>query len=124
MVIWLCLRWWYGAGWQWAAQRSILERLKSCNEMFSIGALFRTLFAPFKQTVTRGQGSLDMRMHIFMDNIISRFVGFFARSFIIVAGLAAALFVFVSGVLFTVLWPLIPLSLPIALVLLVAGVGA
>lgn len=83
----------------------------------------RTLFAPFKQTQSQGRGSLDMRMRTFIDNLVSRFVGFFARSFIIIAGLVCSLFVLVTGVIFVVLWPLIPLALPVALILMAIGVG-
>jgi hypothetical protein len=123
MVIWLSLRWWYGAGWQWAMQRAIVERLQWCNETFSITALMRTLFAPFKQTYSQPGGSIDIRLHAFFDNVISRFVGFFARIFIIFTGLVVGLFAVLSGLVFVALWPLAPLALPISLAMMVLGVG-
>ncbi|MDQ5972696.1 MAG: hypothetical protein QG553_855 [Patescibacteria group bacterium] len=123
MVILLGLRWWYGAGWQWAMQKAIVDRLKWCNETFSILALAQTWFSPFKQTYSQANGSIDVQMHALLDNVISRFVGFFARSFIIFTGLFVALLAFLSGVIFIALWPLAPFALPISLVMMVAGVG-
>lgn len=123
MVIWLCLRWWYTAGWQWAFERGVIQRLQWCNETFSITGLLKTLFAPFKQNQASGRGSLEMRFRIMIDNLVSRLVGFFARSFIILAGGIAALFVLITGLVFVAIWPLIPVTLPVALILMVAGVG-
>ncbi len=123
MAIWLCMRWWYGAGWQWAVQRGIVVRLKWCNETFSTLALTRTLFAPFKQTFSQPGGSIDMRFHAFLDNIISRAVGFMARSFIILTGLIASLFVMASGLVFLMLWPLAPIALPVSVAMMILGVG-
>lgn len=123
MVIQLYLRWWYGAGWHWAVQRAIVERLQWCNETFSIFALMRTLFAPFKQTYNKSNGSIDMRVRAFFDNVISRCVGFVSRFFIIITGLIACLFVLITGAVFVVLWPLAPLSIPVSVMMMVFGVG-
>ena len=123
MVLWLCIRWWYGAGWQWAVQRGIVARLKWCEETFSIFALLRTLFSPFKQTFSEAGGSIDVRFHAFLDHIISRCVGFMARIFIIITGLLASIFVLLTGVIFVILWPLAPIAIPISLGLMMIGVG-
>lgn len=123
MAVWLCIRWWYTAGWHWAFQRALVQRLVWCNETFSITALIKTWFAPFKQTRNQGGGSIDMRFHAFIDNVVSRFVGFFARSFIIFTGLLAMIVVLISGAAFLIIWPLIPLALPVALILMMVGVG-
>lgn len=123
MVVLLSLRWWYSAGWQWALQRAIVQRLQWCNETFSMVAMLQTLFAPFKQTYSNTGGSIDVQIHAFFDNVISRFVGFFARSFILFTGLLASLFVLISGLVFLVLWPLAPFAIPISLVLMILGVG-
>lgn len=123
MVIWLQLRWWYAAGWQWAFKRAIVQRLQWCNETFSITPLLKTLFAPFKQTQTKGSGSFDGFFRALIDNTVSRLVGFFARGCIILAGVISALFIIVTGIAFLILWPLIPLALPIAIVLMATGAG-
>lgn len=84
----------------------------------------RTWFAPFKQTYTGGaKGSIDIQVHAFFDNIVSRFIGAVARTFIIFAGLVASAFTVATGALFVLIWPLIPLTLPIALALMIFGVG-
>lgn len=123
MVIWLSLRWWYGAGWQWAMQRAIVQRLQWCNETFSMGALVRTLFAPFKQTYNNAGGSVDIKIHAFFDNVVSRFVGFFARSFILFSGAIVALFALITGIAFVALWPFAPFAILISFVLMAVGVG-
>lgn len=123
MTLWLCLRWWYGAGWQWAVHRGIVARLRWCEETFSIFALARTLFAPFKQTLSQSGGTIDVRFRAFLDNIISRCVGFVARIFIILTGLVVSLLALLSGLIFVALWPLAPVALPISLGLMVLRVG-
>jgi hypothetical protein len=122
MVIWLCFRWWYGDGWQWAMKRAIADRVIWCNETFSILTMIRTLFAPFKQTSSSGN-TLDLKIHAFVDNIVSRGVGFVSRSFLIFVGLLAVLFSVITGIVFLALWPLAPFSLLISLALMVFGVG-
>lgn len=125
MIIWLCLRWWYGAGWQWAWRRTISDQLRWCIEAFSIPALIRTWFAPFKQTFAGGaKGSVDMQFHALMDNIISRVIGSIARSTIIFTGLVCAAIIVVVGLVLVVAWPLVPLSVVIAPVLWLLEVGA
>lgn len=88
-----------------------------------MAALIRTLFAPFKQSYNNVGGAIDVRIHAFFDNIISRFVGFFARSFLLFVGAVIGFFVLVSGIVFVAVWPLIPLAIPISLLLMVLGVG-
>jgi hypothetical protein len=49
----------------------------------------------------------------FFDRLLSRFIGFVVRIFIIVAGIIAMTVQFVCGLVIALLWPCIPL-LPIA----------
>ncbi len=124
MVIILSLRWWYSAGWQWAWQRSVTQRVRWCIEAFSIPQLVQTWFSPFKQTFVHGKrGSIDMQVHALIDNFVSRIIGSIARTFIILAGLVCMFLALVSGILLLLVWPLIPLSPVIALVLVVSGAG-
>lgn len=124
MALWLCLRWWYGAGWNWALKRAIGQRLQWCNQTFSVLDLMRTWGAPFKQTYNSSRGaSMDLRLHNALDKFISRCVGFCVRSFIILAGAVSALFVLITGALFVVLWPFVPLAIPISLGMMLGGVG-
>lgn len=110
MFLWLCLRWWYGAGWKWAWQRAVVARISWCMEMFSIGTLVKSLFAPFKQTYAGGvKGSLGEHFRAFVDRTVSRVLGFIIRSVLILSGLFCGLIAFISGILFMIMWPLIPL---------------
>jgi len=125
MFIWLCLRWWYSTGWAYAWQRSVVQRLQWCESTFSMGNLVRTWFAPFKQTYAGGvKGSLGAHFRAAIDSLISRVIGFLVRSILLLAGAICGLFVLVTGLLFMLAWPLIPLLPVISLVLIVAGVGA
>ncbi len=122
MVIILSLRWWYGAGWKWAWQRSVSQRITWCLEAFSIPQLTRTWLSPFKQTYVGGKRkSIDAAVRGLVDNLVSRVIGAIARTLIIFAGLICMFFAFLSGVVFVILWPFIPLSPIIAVVLAVGG---
>jgi hypothetical protein len=124
MILVLGLRWWYGIGWQWAIKRALTNRLVRAGQTFSILPLAKTLFSPFKQTYQRGvKGPLDLKIHVFLDNIVSRVIGFLARSTIITAGLFYSVYVLISGIIFMIIWPLLPLSLVVSLILMAAGVG-
>ena len=124
MVIILSLRWWYSAGWKWAWQRSVTQRVRWCIETFSIPQLIQTWFSPFKQTFTaRKRGSFDAQIHALIDNFVSRVIGFIARTFIILTGALCMLFSFISGILLIVVWPFIPALPLIAIILTVAKVG-
>lgn len=124
MIVWLSMRWWYGAGWSWAWRHALVVRLKSCMDAFSLGPLARSLFAPFKQTYSgKVKGTLGEHFRAFIDKSISRVIGFVVRSIIITAGLVSMLFVVASGLAFIAIWALIP-GLPIiGIFMTLLGVG-
>lgn len=120
----LVLKWWYTAGWQWAWQRSVNERIKWLNEAFSIPSLVRTWFSPFKQTYSKAnKGSIDLRVQAVVDNLVSRVVDSILRTIIIVVGMAGIVLALVVGVVTVFVWPLLPLLPVISIVLIVSGVG-
>lgn len=124
MVIILGLRWWYSAGWQWAWQRSINERVRWCIEAFSMSALARTWFSPFKQTYSKArEGSIDLKVQAAVDNLVSRIIGTLARTIILMAGLVCMIGSVVSGILIVLIWPFIPMMPFIGVLLMVLGVG-
>lgn len=93
-------------------------------ETFSVSVLARSLFAPFKQTFAGNvKGSLGDHFRSFVDKTISRFIGFFVRSFLLFTAFLCMLFVLLSGLLLLLLWPLIPLLPLIAVGLMGMGVG-
>lgn len=124
MVFILALKWWYGRGWLWAWDRSVNIRIKEYAEAFSMKQLIKTWFSPFKQTYNNAQnGSIDLKVQAFFDNIVSRFIGTLARTVLIFVGLLAILVAFISGIVIIIVWPFVPL-LPLAgIVLALSGVG-
>lgn len=93
-------------------------------ETFSVGALVRTWFSPYKQTFSgSAKGSIGMLLRAFVDSLISRVIGFLVRTILIFTGLVCAIFSLASGLLLLVLWAVIPLALPASLIMIVMGVG-
>lgn len=125
MFLWLCVRWWYGAGWAYAWQRGVVQRLEWCESTFSMATLVRTWFAPFKQTyVGKVKGSIEVHFRAAIDSLVSRVIGFIVRTVLLIAGLACSLFVFMTGLIFIAVWAILPLLPVIAIILLSLGVGA
>lgn len=113
--------WWYGSG--------FLIRLKSLGgamsrmaDKFSIGLLIKTLFNPFRQIDAGAQGKgISEKFQAFLSRLISRFVGFVARTILIIAGvivlIAQALGSFVM-IIFHLAVPLLPV---VGIVMMVIG---
>lgn len=118
MAIKLFLTWWYGPGWKNAFFR-INQRIEILAGEFSMSILLKTLFEPWKQiTSYRGPNApFELIIRVWFDNVFARCVGFVIRSFVLVVGIISCAFMFVFGVVLAVLWPLVPLS-PILLVIL------
>lgn len=118
MVIFLGFRWWYSAGWLWIFEKTVTNRANKWIDYFSMPSLFKTLFAPFKQTRSaRRKKGIDAMVQSAIDNFVSRIIGFFARTFLLVAGTICLIFVVITGVVAILVWPTIPM-LPIISVLL------
>ncbi len=91
---------------------------------FSISELIRTWFSPFKQTFAGStNGSIGAHIRAFIDKLISRVIGFIVRSLLIFTGLLCSIMAFISGLVFMVAWPLIPILPALGIVLFVAGVS-
>lgn len=117
------LQWWYVGGWRIYVV-GLGERLHNSADFFSIGILFKTLFAPFRQ-ISAGtpiNNSLDAKFHAFLDRLVSRIIGAIVRIFIIIAGVLVLTMQAVLGVIMAILWPFIPLLPIVCIVLMVAGV--
>lgn len=113
MIVTDLLGWWYGAGLA-EVLRQITGRARRVLGAFSVGLLARTLFAPFRQIDAGNvRGSFDVQMHAWFDRTFSRVMGFFIRSVVIVSGCLAALLMIIVGVVWAVLWFVLPV-LPVA----------
>lgn len=76
---------------------------------FSIPLLSKTLFSPWKRLQEAAQKDTAGVLGSFILNTLLRFVGFFARILTLCLGFVSlALFLF-AGVVFLIIWPLLPL---------------
>jgi len=101
------LRWWYGPGWANAAKR-IKTRSLGVAQSFSMGTLFKTLFAPWKRIQYSGK-SFDAKMQAVLDNLISRMVGMTVRFGVLFGAIVATSGTFAISVIIVCIWPLVPL---------------
>ena len=117
------LGWWYGRGWKWAIQHQLKTRNARILEFFSVGALSKTLFAPFRQTYTgSSQGSLGARLRALGDQTISRAIGLVVRLTLIVAAAVLMVANSIVSVASIIVWPLVPVSPLLGLLLCFLGV--
>ena len=105
------LRWWYGAGWVLRV-RMLEEHLKNVAAFFSFGTMLKTLFSPWRQniTVARADQSIGDKVSAFVDNIVSRAVGFMVRLLMSIVAIIALTVILVLNIVYVLVWPLIPLS--------------
>ena len=116
--------WWYSRGWQTFIAKA-RNSLASITDFFSMSSLIRTLFKPYRQISAKsasGTASLDVKFHMFIDRLMSRFIGFMSRLILLLAG---ALIIIVGGIAclaLIILWPFIPLLPIVGIVLATMGV--
>jgi hypothetical protein len=111
MLILSFFSWWYGRGWGMVAA-SFGSRSRAVMNAFSVGQLFRTLFAPWRRIITYPGASLPERWRAWGDNTFSRVVGFVVRFFVLWGALLTLVIVMLLTVLELVVWPLLPLAVP------------
>ncbi|MDB5162590.1 MAG: hypothetical protein JWN28_197 [Candidatus Saccharibacteria bacterium] len=116
------LSWWYGRGWlgQW---RRMSDRWRATVQFFSIGQLLATLFSPFRQiSANTGNNANPMvALRAVFDQLVSRVVGAFVRSFTILAGSVVIAIQVVYESLLLVLWAFLPLLPIIGFILFAIG---
>lgn len=103
------LTWWYGD-----ALKTILKATevytKKTYDNFSISVLFATLFSPWKRDVVMVQNaSLDVRYKVWLENLISIFIGFAVRLITIVTGLVLTMVIFAVFMIGLIIWALMPI---------------
>jgi hypothetical protein len=112
--------WWYGAGWR---QRVSFagDQLASVYDYFSVDLLLRTMFSPFRQ-ISAGsvKGPIGVQLRAWFDQLISRTIGFFVRTLIIMVGSITLFLTACLQIIFVVLWALVPLA-PIAGIVMALG---
>lgn len=113
--------WWYGSGWIHRVQM-MKDRLAASADLFSVGLLFSTLFAPFRQISADGiGGSFRDQIRAFFDKLLSRCIGAIVRTFMIIFGLIMMLVQSIFGAILLAFWLIIPLLPATGLILMVIG---
>lgn len=122
MIVADLLGWWYMHGWTWCLKQVFLVQSGKISNFFSISDLLKTLFAPFRQDSLQTKNApIGIKLQVLGGNIISRFLGFFIRIFIVGLGILVLLFNGILGVFLMVLWLILPLIPIIAVVLFLTG---
>ncbi len=101
--------WWYGQGFLnfWNAILIMTEKVYS---FFSVTILLRTIFDPWKRDeYTIENASLEARMRIWANNILSRVIGFVIRLFTIVIGFLVVIIFFFFFLTLFLIWLTLPL---------------
>ena len=116
------ISWWYSDGYKLFASK-LWTKLGDTIDLFSIGSLLRTLFAPYRQISANASGvSIDDKILAFVDRLVSRMVGGVARLGIVLAGAIVISIQFIGSVLSLIVWPLMPLLPVVFIMLFVTGV--
>lgn len=110
--------WWYAEepAYLW---RAINITTKKIFYSFSVSLLLRTLFDPWKRDAVTTEGSLQTVYQVWLNNLVSRFVGFMVRFLTILVGLFLTILFFMVAILFFLAWLILPI---IIIYLLVNGV--
>ncbi len=110
-------RWWYGRGWKDSFNNS-LGLINQVAQSFSVETLLKTLFSPWRRIMSMPGAGISGHIQAAIDNLVSRFVGFWVRIFVLLSALVLSLLALVVGVVYSVAWPLLP---PAAVVLIILG---
>lgn len=112
--------WWYTTGFVWATNQ-IKTQLDVIGQTLAISILAKTLFAPWKQ-ITSNQYRINFLQKM-IDNGVSRFIGFIVRISMLTIGGLWAIIVLILGLIWLVIWPLLPFALLILPILTVREIS-
>jgi hypothetical protein len=113
--------WWYGEGWKRQLEH-VSDRMVGLIDMFSIDLILRTLFAPFRQiSAGRTDGPIAVQFRAFLDKTISRGIGAMVRLAVLIAGSITIVFSGFVGVLYLLVWPLLPVLPFIGFIMMASG---
>lgn len=84
---------------------------------FSVSLLLQTYISPWRRiTWSYGRGfNIARFLNALLSNLISRILGAIMRSFLIVAGVAFELLLFLAGAVFLIFWIILPLLIIVSL---------
>ena len=110
------IRWWYTRGWKITSSK-LSDRLKNAADFFSIRLLVGNLFAPFRQISVGETATSGMWLSVFFDKLLSRIIGAFIRFILLIAGIVTIILQAVSGILLVLIWPFIPFTPVVCIIL-------
>ncbi|MBR0430701.1 hypothetical protein IJJ05_00180 [Candidatus Saccharibacteria bacterium] len=116
--------WWYASGWN-VFIKKLHSWLANIADFFSMDSLVRTLFKPFRQisaSTADSSASLDLKFHMFIDRFISRLVGFISRLILLFIGTIIIIFGGIFSFVLIILWPFIPFTPIIGIILTIIGI--
>ncbi|MDR0591095.1 MAG: hypothetical protein LBG75_00810 [Candidatus Nomurabacteria bacterium] len=122
MLLMSLFSWWYGGGVK-KELAYLLEAMSRSIDYFSIGLLFKTWFAPFRQ-IDAGQSAIapvDIKIRMFFDRLVSRFIGAFMRTIVIIIGILSLSVQLVGSVLAVAVYLLLPFLPVIGVVMYIVG---
>jgi hypothetical protein len=104
------LSWWYLGGLQDQFGRT-KKRLLKVYDQFSIPLLLKTLFHPFRMIdADKSYGpSLDAKIRAWLDKMVSRMIGGFIRTIVVIIGIIVLITTVVISALMLVLWVILPI---------------
>ncbi len=124
MLIFSMLGWWYSRGWAWISKYMLVTRNRRIVDFFSIPALAKTLFAPFRQDSEDAKNApIGDKLQAFGGNLISRFFGLMVRLILIISGSLLVLINSAIGIAIIIIWPLVPFAPTVAFLLVLLRVG-
>lgn len=98
--------------------------LRFTCDFFSIGLLFKTLFSKWErlgEEYRKGEG-IEATAETAFINFIMRIVGIIVRLPVIILGMIAFVLVFSAGILFFVVWTLLPFIVVLFLIFGIIGI--
>ena len=117
------LKWHYSIAYK-DIVRIWLNYLWFIQHFFSITILFKTLLQPFKKLDDKSKTgfNLEALAQKLVVNLISRLVGIFVRTAIILLGVGFLLLAFLIGVVTLLIWTTLPLAIIAILVLTIINI--
>lgn len=116
------ISWWYGLGFKKRID-DLTDSFRRTLDYFSIGLLIKTLFAPFRQiSASKASGAaIDIRFRMFLDRLISRIVGSFMRTIVVLIGIVVIVIKFLISLVVIVFHLLLPVLPIVGIVMMIIG---
>ena len=112
--------WWYSRGLKdfFVYLKAVMLKI---TDIFSVKLLLRTYFSPWKRDITSTEGlPLNQVIQMLLFNLVSRFIGFIIKSFILLIYLMVMVVFFAFALALIFIWLFLPL---ISILGIIIGIG-